>query len=114
QVECGNSAISTAPYIREFSDPSWVHRMKARYEALGAQVIFVWVYCDPPSMHTYLRRRGAARDSAKLADWEKYVESIDLGLRPPVEHVLIENSLDSAPLQTQASQLIKNVTTAQR
>ena len=109
QVECGNSAIATAPYIREFSDPSWVGRMQATYAALDAQLVLVWVYCDPESMHTYLRRRGAARDAVKLAAWNTYLEGIDLDLRPPVEHVLIENSLDSAPLQTQAAQLVKDV-----
>jgi DNA-binding transcriptional regulator YhcF (GntR family)/predicted kinase len=113
QVECGNSVVASAPYIREFGDASWVQRMQASYAALDAQLVLVWVHCDPESMHTYLRRRGAARDAAKLAAWDQYLASIDLDLRPPVDHVVIENSLDSAPLQTQAAKLIKEVMATQ-
>lgn len=109
QVECGNSVIATAPFIREFNDSAWIERMHAAYTALDARVIFVWVSCDPESMHTYLRRRGAARDMAKLAAWDDYLASIDVDFRPPVEHVRIENSLNSEPLQTQAAQLVKDV-----
>jgi predicted kinase len=107
QLECGNSAIASAPFIREFQDLSWIHRIQATCTALGAEVVLVWVRCDPDSMHTYIRRRGAARDAAKLADWEGYISRIDLGFEPPVDHVVIENSLASEPLQAQAGRLVK-------
>jgi DNA-binding transcriptional regulator YhcF (GntR family) len=107
QLECGNSAIASAPFIREFTDMSWIHRLQASCTALNAQVILVWVRCDPVSMHTYIRRRGAARDAAKLADWEGYLSHLDLAFQPPTEHVIIENSLASEPLQAQAARLVK-------
>lgn len=109
QLECGNSAIASAPFLQEFTDVSWIHRIQATCTALNAESLFVWVRCDPQSMHTYIRRRGAARDAAKLAAWEEYVSNLDLGFRPPVEHVAVENSLNSAPLQAQAAQLVKDV-----
>lgn len=111
QLECGTSAVATAPYLQEFTDLTWVDRMRATYEAVGAHVVFVWVRCDPASMHTYIRRRGAARDSAKLANWSAYVSGLDMDFRPPVEHVIVENSLSSRPLQEQAVELVKQVTT---
>ncbi|MGH3647513.1 MAG: hypothetical protein ACRDTM_10105 [Micromonosporaceae bacterium] len=60
-------------------------------------------------MHLYLRHRGAARDTAKLADWPGYLASIDVDFRPPVPHVLIDNSTSSTPLQTQARDLLASI-----
>lgn len=105
-VECGNSAILTAPFIKEFADTAWVQRILAQFEAHDVTVSFVWIYCDESSMYTYMRQRGAARDAAKLADWPAYLASIDLDLRPPVPHFLLDNSVSSAPLQTQAQELV--------
>jgi DNA-binding transcriptional regulator YhcF (GntR family) len=109
-VECGNSAIVTAPFIREFADQAWVAKTEASYSAMNAATTFVWVYCDAPSMQTYLRRRGAARDAAKLADWPGYLGSIDLELRPAGNHVVIDNSESSPlPLSAQAKQLLDSI-----
>jgi hypothetical protein len=60
-------------------------------------------------MQRYLRIRGAARDTAKLADWDGYLSGIDLDLRPPEPYLVIENSALSAPLQDQAQALIAKV-----
>ncbi len=108
-VECGNSIIVAAPFIREFADSSWLERTEATFSALNALTTVVWVYCDIGTMHTYLRHRGAARDSAKLADWPGYLSSIDDSFRPPVSHVVIENSRSSLPLQNAASDLLKSL-----
>lgn len=105
-VECGNSAIVTAPFIREFSDTAWISRTQAMYGALNATTTLVWVYCDAETMHTYLRHRGAARDAGKLGDWRGYLDSIDIDFRPGVPHALIDNSSSSAPLHQQANELI--------
>jgi hypothetical protein len=108
-VDCGNSAIVTAPFIREFTDPAWVSRVQAAYEAKSAATTFVWVYCDASTMHTYIRHRGAARDAAKLADWPGYLSGIDVDLRPGVPHVLVDNCTSSTPLQEQAKELLATV-----
>jgi len=108
-VGCGNSAVVTAPFIREFNDPAWISRTEARFASLDAAVTFVWLYCDPDTMHSYIRRRGAARDSYKLSDWPGYLDSIDINFRPPVPHMLVENCASSVPLQTQAKELLNAV-----
>jgi predicted kinase len=108
-VQCGNSAIVTAPFIREYSDEAWIKKTQATCKKLGATLTFVWVYCDADTMHTYLRHRDAARDSAKLADWDGYMAGIDLDLRPPVPHVVIDNSTSSDPLQGQARKLVAGI-----
>jgi len=108
-VECGNSAIVAAPFIREFQDKPWVDRTTASITARGGVTTMVWVYCDPETMHRYMRQRGAARDSTKLADWPTYLESINLDMRPQGPYELIDNSASSSPLQVQASALVDKV-----
>ncbi len=108
-IECGNSAIVTAPFIREFTDPAWLSRTQASYAAMNATTTLVWMYCDLPTMHTYLRRRGAARDNAKLADWPVYIDTLDIAFRPAVPHVVIDNCTSSRPLQEQVTDLLSNI-----
>jgi predicted kinase len=105
-VQCGNSVIMTAPFLRELRDPAWCQRTAAELDALGAVVHAAWVRCDPESMRTYLTRRGAARDASKLANWEDYLAGLDLEFTPAMPHTIVHNSLASTPLQTQAEQLI--------
>lgn len=108
-VQCRNSAIVTAPFLREFADLAWLTRTQALYAANEARTVIVWVYCDADSMRTYLRHRDAARDAAKLADWNGYLRSIDLDMRPLVPHAVIDNRTSSAPLQTQAKDLLRSI-----
>ena len=108
-LACGNSAIVTAPFLREFKDQAWLTRTRAAFAAMGAETILVWVHCDPDTMHTYIRHRGAARDATKLANWAGYLEAIHPDFRPSVDHHLIDNSSSSVPLQDQAKDLVKTV-----
>lgn len=108
-LQCGSSVIVTAPFLREFADTAWLHRTIGDYDAFNATTTIVWVYCDPKSMHTYLRRRGAARDGAKLADWEQYVTGIDIDFRPAVPHTVVENCASSLPLQAPVKQLLNSL-----
>jgi DNA-binding transcriptional regulator YhcF (GntR family) len=108
-VRCGTSAIVTAPFIREFHDTAWINRVTATCQDMGAVLSVVWVYCDATTMHTYIRHRGAARDAAKLKDWNAYLEAIDLEFRPTVPHTVVDNSASVVPLQTQARKLLASI-----
>lgn len=108
-VECGNSTVSVAPFLREFRDRAWIDRTVARLNERHAITTLVWVRCDVDSMHQYIRHRGAARDAAKLADWSTYIASIDTEFRPPIDHELIDNSTSSSPLQGQATNLVERI-----
>jgi len=105
-VQCGNSVIMTAPFIRELRDEAWCQRLTAELDTLGAVAHAVWVRCDPESMRTYLTRRGAARDASKLANWETYLAGLDLEYTPAMPHTIVRNSLASTPLQQPAEQLL--------
>lgn len=108
-LACGNSVIATAPFIREFNDDAWLARTEASFASKSATISLVWVYCDPNTMHTYIRHRGAARDAAKLGNWSGYLSSIDVAFRPAVPHSVIDNSVSSEPLQNQARNLLKEI-----
>lgn len=109
-LECGNSAILTAPFITEYRDPAWITRTKALLEATGAQVAFAWIYCDAESMHTYVRQRGAARDATKLADWPAWLTQIDVDFTPDFPYHRLNNSAAATPLQDQARDLVAELT----
>lgn len=105
-VQCGNSAIVTAPFIREFTELAWINRVQAQCAGMGAQLTLVWMNCDADTMHMYVRHRGAARDAVKLDDWDKYLSEIDVEFRPPVPHLVVDNCATSEPLQDQVPGLI--------
>lgn len=108
-VECGNSAIVTAPFVQEFGDHAWIGRTQAVLSSMEATTTLVWVHCDADTMHAYIRHRGAARDAAKLADWPGWLARINVDFRPVASHIVIDNSASSAPLQNQAQELLKSV-----
>ncbi|HSX69052.1 GntR family transcriptional regulator [Nocardioides sp.] len=106
-ADCGVAAIVTAPFVAEFSDAAWLERERARFEERGVPAEVVWVACDAETMHTYIRRRGAARDAAKLADWPAYLAKVDPNRRPAGAHHVIDNSVDAEPLTAQAKRLLE-------
>jgi len=108
-LQCGSSVIVTAPFIRELTDEAWCDRIAATVAANNGTLQVVWVHCDPDTMHTYIRRRGAARDDYKLANWAEYVERLDSVFEPKVSHVCVDNSAGARPLQEQAKELLKKV-----
>ena len=108
-LECGVSSVVAAPFLREFNDAAWMGRTKASIEAMNGRATFVWVYCDADSMHAYIRRRGAARDGGKLADWPGYLSKISTEFRPAGDHHVLNNCTSGEPLQDQARELLKTV-----
>lgn len=111
-ADVGVGVIATAPFIREFHDAAWIERIGTRLNAAGVGLTLVWVRCDESTMHTYLKRRGAARDTGKLSDWDAYVAGIDLDFQPAADHVIIDNSASSEPLQSQATKMLAAIAAA--
>lgn len=109
-IECGASVVVTAPFVRELRDEAWCQRVSATVQEAGGELHVVWVRCDADSMLAYIRRRGAARDTAKLANWSEYLNNVvDLDYMPALPHSIINNSQGSHPLQDQAVALIASV-----
>jgi predicted kinase len=106
-LECGVSVIATAPFVQELADKHWITDLERTCAELDATPRLVWIRCDPSTMHTYLTKRGAARDVAKLADWPTYCAQLDPELCPPQAHDLVMNSAGDASLADQADTILK-------
>ncbi|MEU7776234.1 GntR family transcriptional regulator [Micromonospora taraxaci] len=109
-LQCGSSMVVTAPFIRELSDQAWCDRLAATVTSHGGHLEVVWVRCDADTMRSYIRHRGAARDAYKLANWAKYIGGIDLRFAPLLPYSVVDNSAGAAPLQDQATEILKRVT----
>lgn len=95
-IENGVSTVVTAPFIAEVVDPQWLRRLVHRCTRAEAHLEIVWVGADPETMHTYLQRRDAARDTWKLNHWDEYLTQVNVAMRPEIPHFYVNNSLNSA------------------
>ncbi|RUL90965.1 GntR family transcriptional regulator [Verrucosispora sp. FIM060022] len=108
-LQCGSSVVVTAPFIKELSDEAWCDRLSATVAAYNGILRVVWVHCDPITMLTYIRRRGAARDDYKLANWNEYIGRLDAAFTPKIAHIRVDNSAGARPLQEQAKDLLSEM-----
>lgn len=100
-IACGVSAIATAPYLRELTNPAWLERTAATLDVMGAEMSVIWIRTSGPCMRSYIERRGAARDSWKLTHWDEYLGGVDTEFSPPWPHTIIHNNPDDEPVQAQ-------------
>jgi predicted kinase len=73
----------------------------------GGTVYLVWVRSDEATLRHRLTARGLARDSAKLAEFERFCASMRLGTDPAAPHLTVDNRLTAAtPLPDQVAALV--------
>jgi predicted kinase len=74
----------------------------------GGTVRLVWVRSDEPTLRHRLTARGLARDSAKLAEFERFSASMHLDAEPAAPHFTVDNRLvATSPLADQVAALVK-------
>lgn len=95
-AEAGASAVLSAPFVAEVTDPGWLERLAERCAAHGTDVSVAWVHSDPETMHEHITFRAAARDRWKLGHWDAYAAGLDPDLRPAGPHLLVDNRGGSA------------------
>lgn len=111
-IGCGVSTIATAPYLKEFTNRAWFERTAATLGSLGADMSVIWIRCSADSMRSYIERRGAARDTWKLAHWDKYIQGVDTDFSPPWPYTLIENNPTDEPIQSQVKHFLRSLEAA--
>lgn len=112
-LDAGISTIVVAPFLREFTDRAWVDRIDHECRQRDAALLAAWVATDSESMHSYLKHRNAPRDSWKLDNWDTYLSTVDLTLRPSVRYQLIDNRRHTPiPLTDQVQRLLTTPVTA--
>ena len=73
----------------------------------GGTVHLIWVRSDAATLRRRLTARGLIRDTAKLAEFERFSASMRLGTEPAAPHYVVDNRLTAAvPLGEQVAALV--------
>lgn len=88
-LDGGVVPVLVAPWESALDDPGWHDRLRTRLRADRLDV--VWCTASPATLHERMRRRGAARDRAKLDAWDTWVAGLRR-TRPPWPHVLLDTT----------------------
>jgi predicted kinase len=74
----------------------------------GEPVRLIWVRSDAATLHHRLTSRGSPRDTAKLASFGQFCDTMRLDRAPTAPHATIDNRLTATvPLQTQIEEAVK-------
>lgn len=79
------------------------------------EIRLLWVRSDVPSLRHRLVQRGSDRDTAKLADFDRFIASMRLDRVPAVPHIEIDNRLSAdASIGTQLDEALRRLRTLRR
>lgn len=68
--------LINAPFSREIHDSAYINALRKELrETFDAELAIIWVVCDVAIVHQRMIERNSPRDSFKLADWDKFVQS---------------------------------------
>ena len=103
----GCPVLLSGPFTGQIHDAqrwrSWVAELG------GGTVHLVWVKSDEATLLRRLTARGLDRDAAKLAEFERFCVSMQVGTEPAAPHVTVDNRLTAAlSLAEQVASLVKN------
>jgi len=109
-VRAGLSAVVTAPFLLELSNPQWIAALRNRLKALDTKLHIVWVDCDEPMMRARITQRGAGRDTWKLEHWGEYIRTVNPEPFRATADIVVDNTLDAfTSLEQAASKFIASV-----
>ena len=96
-LRAGRSVVLVAPFSAERRDLRRWREVAAGLESAGAQVLLVWLDLPFDELAARLRRRGAGRDAAKIADPQAYLAGLS-GRAPVGPHLALDASRPAAEL----------------
>jgi predicted kinase len=104
----GCPVLLSGPFTEQIHDAglwrSWVAELG------GPVVRLVWIRSDAATLHRRLTDRGSPRDTAKLADFERFAARMRLGAVPAAPHAAVDNRLASAAsLEAQVAALVASL-----
>ncbi len=96
-----NLVMVNAPFTREIRDNEYISALRKKLADAGAKLTVIWVVTDPEVCHQRMIDRNSDRDTWKLANWEKYLSTLNFNipenLRDPEDEmslILYHNSTD--------------------
>ena len=102
----GCPVLLSGPFTGQIHDAHWWRSWVA--ELGGGTVRLVWVRSDEATLRRRLTARGLARDTAKLAEFERFSASMRLTAEPAAPHHVVDNRLTAAvPLDEQVAALVR-------
>ena len=101
----GCPVLLSGPFTGQIHDPrrwrSWAAELG------GGTVHLVWVRSDEATLRRRLTARGLIRDTAKLAEFERFCASMRVGIEPAAPHYVVDNRLTATvPLGEQVAALV--------
>ncbi len=106
-LESGQSAVCSAPFIKEFGDAQWIKQIQLETEIRGAELVLVWVDTDIRSAKMRIIERGAGRDNWKIEHWHEYVKSLPHNTPFCFDiHIINNSNLSSTSVLKQINDLI--------
>ena len=98
--------IVNAPFSKELRDDQYIDDLKERLEPYEAELITVWVHCDIEVCHDRMIERASDRDTWKLANWVKYINSQNFSL-PQIHDIHVVDNSNSENFQADIQTLLK-------
>lgn len=91
--------LLAAPFGREIKNADLVMRWRERANAMGAELVLIWVDVPVAVRHERMKARASHRDTKKLEHWEKYAATVcdeaPLGLKDAVDRWILFDNRDT-------------------
>lgn len=85
----GCPVLLSAPFTGQIHN---AEKWRAWVEQLGGETVhLVWIRTDTETLKERLLGRGSERDTEKLANFEKFIEYMQIESPPPIEHIVVDN-----------------------
>lgn len=98
--------ILNAPFSKELRDKKYIDNLKEKLKTYNAELVPVWIDCDPEVSHKRMLKRNSDRDTWKLANWDEYIKSQNFSL-PKIECLHVVNNSTSESSKQDIEKILK-------
>lgn len=108
--------LLAAPFGREIKHADLVMRWRERANAMGAELVLIWVDVPVAVRHERMKARASHRDTKKLEHWEKYAATVcdeaPLGLKDAVDRWILFDNRDTEHFERCLKEVVSKLTEA--
>lgn len=114
-LEFNRTVILNAPFGKEVRDEKHMHDIKARANAISAELVLIWVTAPIEVCHERMIARNSSRDAWKLANWQDYVSRTNftiptaLAETGAVDRMIVFDATDELTTQTSLKNTINTL-----